>query len=143
IGKLFHAAHCIDGAAEPVCCKHESGREPHPATQADAPARFGCCSDESGGAKRMPMNRMIAESTSAIRVTEKPSRKVDRSEMAPIIVGDNASPRRWMVKRFTPIAVARIGAATEFTIAAFSGPVLRNRKNSAPASDRNIQLGLP
>ena len=48
-----------------------------------------------------------------------------------------------MMNRFKPIAVARIGAATEFTIAALIGPVLRKRKNSAIKNDGKIQAGFP
>ena len=48
-----------------------------------------------------------------------------------------------MMKRFREIAVARTGAETEFTIAAFSGPVLRNRKNSAAKRDGTVYAGGP
>ena len=39
-----------------------------------------------------------------------------------------------MQKRLNDMAVARTGAETEFTMAAFNGPVLRKRKNSAANS---------
>ena len=48
-----------------------------------------------------------------------------------------------MQKRFTEMAVARTGAETEFTIAAFSGPVLRKRKNSAANSEGMAQARGP
>ena len=48
-----------------------------------------------------------------------------------MIVGEKASPSRWMVKRFTATAVERMLAETEFTSAALSGAVLRRMKNSA------------
>ena len=48
-----------------------------------------------------------------------------------------------MMKRFSDIVVARIGVETEFTIAAFSGFVLRKRKNSAAKSDGTAHAGGP
>src|SRR6266568_4467666 len=46
-----------------------------------------------------------------------------------------------MKKRLNETAVARTGAETEFTIAVFSGPVLRNKKNSAANSDDKARDG--
>ena len=57
-----------------------------------------------------------------------------RSEMAPMIVGEKVSPKKWMQKRLMLMAVARTGAETELTMAALRGPVLRKRKNSAAKS---------
>src|ERR1035437_6331184 len=48
-----------------------------------------------------------------------------------------------MQKRLTEIAVARTGAETEFTIAAFSGPVLRKRKNSAANNEGIVHARGP
>ncbi len=48
-----------------------------------------------------------------------------------------------MQNRLIEIAVARTGAETELTIAAFNGPVLRKRKNSAANSDGTAHLCGP
>src|SRR6266567_4364616 len=48
-----------------------------------------------------------------------------------------------MKNKFTEIAVARTLKETELTIAAFSGPVLRNRKNSATNSAGTDHFGGP
>ena len=85
----------------------------------------------SGGAKRAPVRKMRAEMTRKMRVAPRPMLRLERSEMAPMICGENVSPKKWMQNRLMEMAVARTGAETELTIAVFSGPVLRNRKNSA------------
>ena len=56
------------------------------------------------------------------------------SENQPRTVGEIASPRACMKKMFTAKAMVRTDGLVTFTITVFSGPVLRNRKNSA----RNI-----
>src|SRR5271156_6591657 len=48
-----------------------------------------------------------------------------------------------MQNRLIEIAVARTGAETELTIAAFSGPVLRKRKNSAAKNEGTINCRGP
>jgi len=83
-----------------------------------------------GGAKREPKRRIAAEITRKMRVTPRPRRRLVRSEMAPMMVGEKVSPKAWMQKRLKEMAVARTGAETELTMAALSGPVLRKRKNS-------------
>ena len=72
-----------------------------------------------------------------MRVEPRPMLKLEWSEMAPMICGENVSPKQWMLKKLRPMAVARTGAETELTMAALSGPVLRKRKNSATKQGRN------
>jgi hypothetical protein len=54
-----------------------------------------------------------------------------RSDIHPSIVGDMASPRACIIKILTAKALARTDGCVKFTIIVLSGPVLRNRKNSA------------
>src|SRR5580700_2936670 len=72
--------------------------------------------------------------TSETRVAPRPMLRVEWSLMAPMIWGENVSPKAWMQKRLMEIAVARTAPSTEFTMAALSGPVLRKMKNSAQKS---------
>ena len=51
-------------------------------------------------------------------------RRFERSLMAPIICGEKVSPKTVNAEKVEEIAVARTGAETEFTMAAFRGPVL-------------------
>src|SRR5580704_15989082 len=83
------------------------------------------------GAKREPAKRMIPEATRAMSVMLRPMRRLVASDTRPMRCGEKASPRAWMTKRLTEMAVARMGAAMELTMAALSGPVPRKRKNSA------------
>jgi hypothetical protein len=54
-----------------------------------------------------------------------------RSESHPIIIGEIASPNAWMKNIFTAKDIARMAGLVTLTMVVLSGPVLRNRKNSA------------
>ena len=95
------------------------------------------------GANLAPQNSTSAEISIATRVSASPPCSECRSEMYPISLGEKASPRAWMRKRFKAMAVERIRAPTEFTMAAFRGPVLRNRKNSATSTAGTSNAGGP
>src|ERR1700690_47544 len=56
-----------------------------------------------------------------------------RSATQPIRVGERTSPKEWMMKMFTAIAVARMWAPTELMTAALSGEVFSRRKNAEAA----------
>src|SRR5581483_322680 len=85
---------------------------------------------------------MTDERTMATTAGAKPHSRERRSEIAPITVGDRASPSKWMVKMLTAIVVARMCAPTELTTAAFNGPVFNNSKNSATKIPGNISDDL-
>src|SRR3954469_3065384 len=55
-----------------------------------------------------------------------------RSLIQPIAGGLTASPSAWMMKMFIAKAVARIDGCVTFARIVLLGPVLKNRKNTAP-----------
>jgi hypothetical protein len=64
---------------------------------------------------------MAAETPMAITGKIKALCNERRSATQPIMVGDGTSPRMWMMKMFTAMAVARMLAFTELMTAAFRG----------------------
>jgi hypothetical protein len=67
----------------------------------------------------------------------------NESASRPTISGDHISPKRWIVKIETAMALARrfTGAVSKMSV--LTGPVDRNRKNIAPARndmDQNVEL---
>src|SRR5229473_5240332 len=76
---------------------------------------------------------MAEDTTIAITGRTKADCSERLSATHPIMVGEGTSPRMWMMKMFTAIAVARICAPTELMTAAFRGAVLNRRKNADTA----------
>src|SRR5260370_13390865 len=85
---------------------------------------------------------MADETTMAITGRVNAACRERLSATQPIMVGEGTSPRMWMIKIFTARAVARMCASTELITAAFSGAVLRRRKNAATAMAGIIILPL-
>src|SRR5712692_3225870 len=76
---------------------------------------------------------MADETTMAITGRVNAACRERLSATQPIMVGEGTSPRMWMIKIFTDIAVARMCASTELMTAAFSGEVFKSRKNAETA----------
>src|SRR5215470_4862959 len=76
---------------------------------------------------------MAEESTMAMTGRTNADWSERRSATHPIIVGEGTSPRMWMMKILTAMAVARMWAPTELINAAFNGEVLKRRKKAATA----------
>ena len=64
------------------------------------------------------------------------------SEIFPINTGEIASPNKWINKMFIAIAVALILGWTTLMIAAFSGPVLKNKKKTVRKTKGKAQALL-
>ncbi len=57
--------------------------------------------------------------------------RLERSLTAPMMGGEMASPRAWMMKSWPAMAVARISGRTALRVAALTGPVPREMKKMA------------
>src|ERR1700683_646818 len=76
---------------------------------------------------------MAEETAMAMTGRIKAASSERRSATYPISVGEGTSPKRWKIKIFIAIAVARMCAPTELTRAVLRGEVLNNRRNAATA----------
>ena len=66
----------------------------------------------------------------------------NESASRPTISGDHMSPKRWIVKIETAMALARRFTGAVSRMSVLTGPVDRNRKNIAPARndmDQNVE----
>src|ERR1700722_16196211 len=79
------------------------------------------------------MKKMTAARSMVMRVEPRPRLRVEWSLTAPMMRGEMASPRAWMMKSWPAMAVARISGRTALRVAALTGPVPRKmRKMAAP-----------
>ena len=86
-----------------------------------------------------PQSHANPPKRTVIETATKPSCKVQWPAMSPMINGEMASPKAWMMKIFTAKALARIAGCVTLARMVLVGPVLKYRQKTLKKTKSHAQ----